>query len=84
NFIRGGLKEGFVKTSPYGAMVTEAARKHADAVKAKMIKGEFDIFAGEIKDNTGKVVLPNGAALKQTAIELESMNYLVEGVIGRV
>lgn len=84
NFIRGGLKEGFVKTSPYGAMVTEAARKHADAVKAKMIKGEFDIFAGEIKDNTGKVVFPKGAALKQTAIELESMNYLVEGVIGRV
>lgn len=84
NFIRGGLKEGFVKTSPYGAMVTEGARKNADAVKAKMVQGQFDIFAGEIKDNTGKVVVAKGAALQQTAIELEAMNYLVEGVIGRV
>ena len=84
NFIRGGLKEGFVKTSPYGAMVTAAARNKADDIKARMIKGEFNIFAGEIKDNTGKVVIAKGTSLSQTAIELESMNYLVEGVIGRV
>ena len=83
NFIRGGLKDGFIKTSPYGSMVPEAARKNADAVKAKMLKGDFSIFAGELKDNTGKVVIPKGAAFKQTAIELESMNYLVEGVIGK-
>jgi simple sugar transport system substrate-binding protein len=83
NFIRGGLKDGFIKTSPYGSMVPEAARKNADAVKAKMLKGDFSIFTGELKDNTGKVVIPKGAAFKQTAIELESMNYLVEGVIGK-
>jgi simple sugar transport system substrate-binding protein len=84
NFIRGGLKDGFIKTSPYGSMVPDAARKNADAVKAKMLKGDFSIFTGELKDNTGKVVIPKGAAFKQTAIELESMNYLVEGVIGKL
>jgi simple sugar transport system substrate-binding protein len=84
NFVRGGLKEGFVKTSPYGPAVTEAARKNADAVKAKMMAGSFDIFVGELKDNTGKVVIPKGKALKQTDIELEAMNYLVEGVVGKV
>jgi len=83
NFIRGGLKDGFIKTSPYGSMVPEAAKKDAEAVKAKMLKGEFSIFAGELKDNTGKVVIAKGTAFKQTAIELESMNYLVEGVIGK-
>src|SRR5688572_21580444 len=57
NFIRGGLKDGFVKPSPYGSMVSEPARKNADAVKAKMMAGTFDIFAGELKDNTGKVVI---------------------------
>ncbi len=83
NFVRGGLKEGFVKTSAYGPAVSEAARKGADAVKAKMMAGSFDIFGGELKDNTGKVVIPKGKVFKQTDIELEGMNYLVEGVIGK-
>jgi simple sugar transport system substrate-binding protein len=84
NFVRGGLKDGFVKTSPYGAMVSEAARKNADAVKAKMIAGSFDIFSGELKDNTGKVVIPKGKTVRQTDVELEGMNYLIEGVIGKI
>jgi basic membrane protein A len=83
NFVRGGLKEGFVKNSPYGAMVSEGARKNADAVRARMIAGSFDIFSGELKDNTGKVVIAKGQSYKQTDIALESMNYLVEGVIGQ-
>ena len=83
NFVRGGLKDGFVKTSPYGSMVPEAARKAADAVKASMVAGKFDIFKGELKDNTGKVVIPKGKVFKQTDMELESMNYLIEGVIGK-
>jgi simple sugar transport system substrate-binding protein len=82
NFVRGGLKDGFVKNSPYGAMVSDAARKQADAVRAQMVAGQFDIFKGALKDNAGKVVIPAGKVLKQTDIELESMNYLVEGVIG--
>jgi basic membrane protein A len=84
NFVRGGLKEGFVKSSPYGSMVTEAARKNADSIRAKMMAGGFDIFAGELKDNAGKVVIAKGTTLKQTDVTLESMNYLVEGVIGKV
>lgn len=84
NFVRGGLKDGFVKSSPYGAMVSEGARKNAEAVRARMMAGSFDIFAGELKDNTGKLVIPKGKAFKQTDLELEGMNYLVEGVIGKV
>ena len=49
-----------MKTSPYGAMVPEGARKQADAIKAAMLKDEFEIFKGEIKDNTGKVVIAQG------------------------
>mgnify|MGYP003394375650 CR=1 FL=1 len=86
NFVRGGLKEGFVKASAYGAMVPEGARKKADEMKAAMIAGKFDIFKGGtagLKDNTGKVVIPAGKSFKQTDPELEGMNYLVEGVIGK-
>ena len=84
NFIRGGLKDGYVKMSPYGSMVTDAAKKNADDIKAKMIAGTFDIFKGPLKDNKGNVVVAAGKQYKQTDLELEKMNYLVEGVIGSI
>ncbi len=83
NFLRGGLKEGFVKTSAYGKAVSAAARKNAETVKAQMMKGDYVIFKGPLKDNTSKTVIVAGAAHKQTDITLEQMNYLVEGVIGK-
>ena len=86
NFVRGGLPDGFVKTSAYGPMVPAAAKKAADDVKAAMMKNAFDIFKGGsagLKDNTGKVVIPAGKSMKQTDPALEGMNYLVEGVVGK-
>jgi basic membrane protein A len=84
NFVRGGLKEGFVKSSAYGAAVSDGARKQAETVRAAMLADKFDIFKGELKDNTGKVVIPAGKVYKQTDVALEGMNYLVDGVIGKV
>ena len=84
NFLRGGLKDGFVKTSAYGPAVSDAAKKTADGIKAKMMKDEFVIFKGPLKDNTGKVVIPGGTAYKQQDVVLEQMNYLVAGVVGKV
>ena len=84
NFIRGGLKEGYVKMSAYGSMVTDAAKKNADDIKSRMVAGSFDIFKGPLKDNKGKEVIPAGKALKQTDLTLEGMNYLVEGVVGSI
>jgi basic membrane protein A and related proteins len=82
NFYRGGLKEGLVKVSPYGAMVSQAARKHADDVKAKLTAGNYVIFKGPIIDNQGKTVIAPGVARGQTDPELEKMDYLVSGVVG--
>lgn len=84
NFLRGGLKEGFVKTSAYGPAVTADARQKADAIKAQMMAGQFVIFKGPLKDNKGNVVIADGVAQGQTDIALESMNYLVEGVLGQL
>jgi len=84
NFLRGGLKEGFVTASPYGKGVGEGARKKADAVKASMMKGGYTIFKGPLNDNTGKIVIPAGTGYKQTDLALEQMNYLVAGVIGKI
>jgi simple sugar transport system substrate-binding protein len=84
NFVRGGLAEGFIKMSPYGPAVSDAARKQAGSVKAEMLKGGFAVVKGPLKDNSGKEVVAAGKAYPETAPELESMNYLVEGVIGAI
>jgi simple sugar transport system substrate-binding protein len=84
NFVRGGLAEGFVKMSPYGPAVSAEARTRADAVKAEIMKGGYVVFKGPVKDNKGKVVVPPGASFGETAIELESTNWLVEGVQGAI
>ncbi len=83
-FVRGGLAEGFIKMSPYGPAVPEAGRKRADAVKAEIMKGGFAVFKGPMKDNRGREIIAAGKVYQETAIELESMNYLVEGVIGAI
>ncbi len=82
NVLRGGLKEGFCKMSPFGAAVSEAARKDAEAALAKFMDGTAIIYQGEIKDNKGKAIVPKDKALKQTDPILESMDWLVEGVVG--
>ncbi|MEE4335238.1 BMP family ABC transporter substrate-binding protein [Pseudomonas alliivorans] len=84
NFLRGGLRDGFVKTSAYGPAVSADARQNADAIKAQMMAGSFVIFKGPLKDNKGKVVIADGVAQAQNDIVLESMNYLVEGVVGQI
>ena len=83
NLVRGGFKEGLVKSSPYGKVVSAKARAHADKVRAQFMKGDFVVYKGPIKDNTGKVVIAKGKEYGQTDIWLESMDWLVEGVVGR-
>ena len=82
--LRGGMKEGFVKMSAYGPAVSYAAKKKADDAKAQLIEGSLVIYAGPIKDNKGKIVIPAGTKRTQKDIELEKMNYLVEGVVGQI
>ena len=82
--LRGGLKEGFVKLSPYGPAVAAETRSKAEEAKAKLLEGSLVIYKGPIKDNASKVVIPEGTERPQTDIELEKMNYLVEGVVGKI
>ncbi|MCX5934671.1 MAG: BMP family ABC transporter substrate-binding protein [Pseudanabaena sp. LacPavin_0818_WC45_MAG_42_6] len=82
--LRGGLKEGFCKVSPFGSAVSAAAKKEAETVMAKFKDGSMIIYAGEMKDNTGKVVIAKGKEFKQIDPDLEKMDWFVEGVIGSV
>jgi len=82
NLVRGGLKEGMVRTSPYGAAVGEVARQQAKTAHAQLMAGTFVIFKGPVRSNTGATLIPAGEELVQTDLSLESMDWLVEGVIG--
>ena len=84
HLVRGGFKEGFLKLSPYGSAVSENAKKDADAAKAKFLDGSMVIYKGGLKDNTGKVIIPQDKEYKQQDPELEKMNWLTEGVVGKV
>ena len=82
--LRGGLKDGMVKNSPYGPAVSDDARKAGDDAKASFLADKLVIFKGPLKDNKGNVVIPEGTDRVQTDPTLEGMNYLVEGVVGNV
>jgi basic membrane protein A len=84
HLVRGGLKEGFVKLSPYGEAVSDDTKKKADAAKAALEAGTLVIFKGPLEANDGKEILAAGVSRGQTDIELEKMNYLVEGVKGAI
>jgi simple sugar transport system substrate-binding protein len=82
NFVRGGLAEGFIKMSPLGPAVSEASRKQFEATRDAILLGGFAVIKGPMKDNAGNVIATEGQSFVETDVALESMNYLVEGVIG--
>jgi simple sugar transport system substrate-binding protein len=84
HLVRGGFSSGFVKLSPYGAPVTAELKAKADEAKAALTAGTLVVYQGPLKDNAGKEIIPAGTKQAQTDIALESMNYLVEGVKGKL
>lgn len=78
----GTMADGTVKLSPLGESVDEETRKLIEKKKQATIDGKFNPFAGPVKDQNGKVRIPKG---KEASLDdLFSMNYLVEGVKGKL
>lgn len=82
NFVRGGLAEDFIKMSPLGPAVSDASRAQFESAMATIRKGGFAAIKGPLKDNKGGVIAAEGQAFEESDVALESMSYLVEGVIG--
>lgn len=79
---RGTLADDVVKLSPFGANVPSDVVSFVEQQKAALLSGELNPFAGPIKDQSGNVKIEEGQEL--TVEELESTDYLVEGVIGTI
>jgi len=77
-----GMDRGVVDIAPLGSMVPDAVKSMVTTKRSAILAGKFNEFAGPIKDQSGKVRVPAGSALGESA-QL-SMNWFVEGVVGTV
>ena len=80
--LKGTLKDAFCQLSAFGPQVGEKTRQAVAAAKAKIIDGSLPIYQGPIRDNTGRLRIEAGRSVKVTDPELDSMDWLVEGVMG--
>jgi simple sugar transport system substrate-binding protein len=78
----GGVKQAMVRAGDFGPKVPKAVRDEVLARQGDIAKGKLLPFSGPITDNEGKQVLPAGAAM--TDEQIQSMNFLVAGVQGKV
>lgn len=78
----GGLKEGMIRVGDFGPKMSNSVRNEIQQIQKDIVLGKRQIFHGPIKDNEGKPVVAAGQAL--TPVQILNMNYLVEGVVGKV
>ncbi|MBM3139501.1 MAG: BMP family ABC transporter substrate-binding protein [Candidatus Rokubacteria bacterium] len=81
--VRLSMADGAVKLAPFGKAVPKDVRDQIAATQAKLLSGQLQIFAGPIKDQSGAERIAAGAKQPEVT-SLEQMNYLVEGVIGKI
>lgn len=75
-----GMAEGLVELDVITDNCAEGTAEKIEEVKAQIIDGSFDVWAGELKDNQGNVRVAAGETL--TDADLLALDWLVEGVIG--
>jgi basic membrane lipoprotein Med (substrate-binding protein (PBP1-ABC) superfamily) len=80
--VRGDLKDGTVKLDPLGSSVSGPTRDKVLAAQAEILSGKRVVWRGPIAKQDGALAVEAQKPLSLT--EIESINYLVKGVIGTV
>lgn len=73
----GTMEEGYMDLAEMTDLVSGDAKAKVEEVRAQIEAGEFKIFTGPIKDNTGAERVKEGEVLDRAAIW--EIDYLVEG-----
>lgn len=79
-YIWWGFKEGAIDLSPFGPAVPTDVRRLVEKKKKEIIEGKLQVFAGPLRDQKGKEILPEGQVLSEQ--KAFGMNFLLEGVVG--
>lgn len=77
-----GFERNAIKLSPFHPSVPQDVRQKVLAKMARLKEGIDNIFAGPVKDQAGRTVIPEGA--KATDQDLLTMRWLVQGVSGEI
>jgi simple sugar transport system substrate-binding protein len=80
--VWGGIKDGMIRVGEFGPKVPKKVQDEILAQQKRVGAGQLLPFTGPITDNEGKLVVPAGQSLSD--VQILNMNYLVQGVQGRV
>lgn len=75
-----GMKEGLVGISPLSESCAEGTKEAIEKAQAAIIDGTLKVFAGPLKDNTGKEQVKSGDYLKDDVIA-GKLNWYVDNVV---
>ena len=77
------MSDGIVSLDKLSALTAEGTQEKIDAAREKIISGEWDVFTGPIKDNTGAEKIAAGQKMSDDDM-YNHFDWFVEGVIGTV
>lgn len=80
--VWGGLSDNALALAPYHKGVQKHVSAVVDHAKSLITQGKLHPFAGPIKNQSGKVMVPKGKAMSDG--EMLSMKWYVEGVQGKI
>ncbi len=76
----GGMKDDVIRIPGFNKAIPENVVAEAKKIMAGIKDGSFHPFAGPIRDQSGKVRVPEGK--RMTNAELAGMNWYVQGLKG--
>ncbi|MBI5309456.1 MAG: BMP family ABC transporter substrate-binding protein [Actinobacteria bacterium] len=82
NYRVGFADSDAIELAPWGGEVPGDVKSKVEAKQKEMKAGDFYPFTGPIKDQSGKEQIADGETPSPT--ELETTDYLVEGVVGKI
>lgn len=77
----GGLSDNMVSLGPFHDRVPADVRGLVERRRKGIIDGSFDIFNGPLRDQSGKLRVPDGKTM--TLKEILAFNWLLEGIEGQ-
>lgn len=80
--VRGNLKDGAVKLDPLAATIPAQLKEQILSAQAEIVSGKRVVWQGPLKKQDGGAAAVGGQPM--SLAEIETMNYLVDGVIGSV
>jgi basic membrane protein A and related proteins len=80
--IVGSISDGMVELAPFGPAVPADVQAMVLNEKKDFVAGKKEVFAGPLKDASGKEIVPAGQTLSPDKIA--NMNFFLDGVEGSI